>query len=126
MLLKIKEFFVLITLVAFIVFINMQTVYVDVSVDTVIEAVYDDAGLSDMSEYSATELKKDYGININAIINTITAKREELIKLFQSYAPDQYELLRNSILVQKDKYILYIVSDNAKAVESDFMECITE
>ena len=157
MLLKIKEFFVLITLVAFIVFINMQTGYVDVSVDTVIEAVYDDAGLSDMSEYSATELKKDYGININdyngvayygyesvmdcetllvvclkdksqgdAIINTITAKREELIKLFQSYAPDQYELLRNSILVQKDKYILYIVSDNAKAVESDFMECITE
>ena len=52
-------------LVAFIVFINMQTVYVDVSVDTVIEAVYDDAGLSDMSEQSATELKKDYGININ-------------------------------------------------------------
>lgn len=157
MLLKIKEFMVLLCLVAFIVFINLQTVYIDVPVEDIVDEIYVDAQLMDMQEYSATELKADYGLNINdykgvayygyesvmdcetllvvclqdksqgdAIIETISAKRDELIKLFQSYAPDQYELLRNSVLVQKDKYILYIVSDNAKAVETAFMDCITE
>ena len=157
MFLKIKEILVLIILVAFIVFINMQTVYVDVPVEDIVDTVYDDAGLSDMKEYTATKLKADYGLNVNdykgvayygyesvmdcetllvvclndksqgdAIIANISANREELIKLFQSYAPDQYELLRNSVLVQKDKYILYIVSENAKEVEALFVDCITE
>ena len=62
----------------------------------------------------------------DAIIESVSAQREELTKLFQSYAPDQYELLRNSVLVQKDKYILYIVSENPKEVEAEFVECITE
>ena len=157
MFLKIKEILVLIFLVAFIAFINLQIVYVDVPVEDIVDSVYEDAGLADMKEYTATKLKADYGLNVNdykgvayygyesvmdcetllivclndksqgdAIIESISAKREELTKLFQSYAPDQYELLRNSVLVQKDKYILYIVSENAKEVEALFVDCITE
>lgn len=61
-----------------------------------------------------------------AILDTITEQRDELTKLFQSYAPEQYELLRDSVLIQKDRYILYVVSGNAKAVEAAFTDCITE
>ena len=50
MFLKIKEILVLIILVAFIVFINMQTVYVDVPVEDIVDTVYEDEGLFDMAE----------------------------------------------------------------------------
>lgn len=157
MLLKIKEFVVILLFAAFIALISMKTVYIDVPVDTIINAISDEAGLDEMTEYSATDIKAEFGININdykgvayyghdsvmdcetllvvclndksqgdAIIATISEQRDELIKLFQSYAPDQYELLRGSVLVQKDKYILYVVDQDAKEVEAAFIDCITE
>ena len=61
-----------------------------------------------------------------AIVDTITEQRDELMKLFQSYAPEQYELLRTSVLIQEDRYLLYVVSPDAKAIEASFVDCITE
>lgn len=60
----------------------------------------------------------------NDIIDTINSQRETNMELFKSYAPDQYELLNNSIVEQKGDYILYTVSDNAKAIEMAFSKCI--
>ena len=157
MTIKIKEILVVLCLVVFIVLINRRTTYADVSVDVIMEAIREDADLDGMEEFSPSEIKEQFGININEykgvayyghvsimesetllvvclqdkdqgeeIIDTITAQRDELMDLFQSYAPDQYELLRNIVLVQKENYLLYVVSDEAKAIESAFNECITE
>lgn len=154
---KIKEILVVICLVVFIVFLNLQTSYADVSVDTIMEAIRGVANLEDMEEYSPIEIKEKFGININehrgvayfgytsvmdcdtllvvclqdeaqgkVIIDTINEERDELMKLFQSYAPEQYELLRSSVLIQKDRYLLYVVSPDAKAIETAFVDCITE
>ena len=154
---KIKEILVVICLVVFIVFLNLQTSYVDVSVDTIMEAICGVANLEEMEEYSPIEIKEKFGININehrgvayfgytsvmdcdtllvvclqdeaqgkVIIDTINEERDELMKLFQSYAPEQYELLRSSVLIQKDRYLLYVVSPDAKAIEAAFVDCITE
>ena len=154
---KIKEILVVICLVVFIVFLNLQTSYADVSVDTIMEAIRGVANLEDMEEYSPIEIKEKFGININehrgvayfgytsvmdcdtllvvclqdeaqgkVIIDTINEERDELMKLFQSYAPEQYELLRSSVLIHKDRYLLYVVSPDAKAIEAAFVDCITE
>ena len=48
------------------------------------------------------------------------------MNLFQSYAPDQYELLANSILDIKGNYVFYIVSENSEDVARLFVDCITE
>lgn len=154
---KIKEILVVICLVVFIVFLNLQTSYADVSVDAITEAIRGVANLEDMEEYSPIEIKEKFGININehrgvayfgytsvmdcdallvvclqdeaqgkVIIDTINEERDELMKLFQSYAPEQYELLRSSVLIQKERYLLYVVSPDAKAIEAAFVDCITE
>jgi hypothetical protein len=59
------------------------------------------------------------------VIDAIKAKREQLKKLFQSYAPEQYELLTNSLLTNKGQYIIYAVSENPDAIEKSFIESIT-
>lgn len=158
MMIKLKEVLVVLCLVLFIVMVNRQTTYAEVSVDEIMEAISrGGADLGEMEEFSPTEIKRQFGININdyqgvayyghvsimesetllvvclqdkdqgeGIMDTITEQRDELMKLFQSYAPDQYELLRSSVLVQKGNYLLYVVSEEAKAVESAFVDCITE
>ncbi|MGN0374974.1 MAG: DUF4358 domain-containing protein [Butyrivibrio sp.] len=157
MLLKIKEFLSVGCLVAFIIFINRQTVYIDTDIDSIIEAVGEEAEIDNMQEYSSAQIRAEFDINVNecrgvayfghdsvmdcetllvvcledstqgeAIIRHITSKREELMKLFASYAPEQYELLEQSVLVQRDKYVLYAVSNNAQKIEEAFIRCITE
>ncbi len=154
---KIKEILVVLCLIVFIVFLNLQTSYAEVSAEAIIESIREVTDLSKMEEYSPIEIKEQFGINVNehrgvayfgytsvmdcdtllvvclqeeaqgeAIIDTITEQRDELMKLFQSYAPEQYELLRSSVLIQKDRYLLYVVSADAKAVEAAFVDCITE
>ena len=59
------------------------------------------------------------------LINTIEKKRASDMELFKSYAPDQYKLLSDSVLIQKGNYLIYVVSDNARAVEKAFNDCIT-
>ncbi len=59
------------------------------------------------------------------IIETIEKQRDSNMELFKSYAPDQYKLLEDSILEQKGKYIFYVVSDNASAIEKAFLKSIT-
>ena len=63
--------------------------------------------------------------NASYVIDAIKAKREQLKKLFQSYAPEQYELLTNSLLTNKGQYIIYAVSENPDAIEKSFIESIT-
>ena len=59
------------------------------------------------------------------IVNIINTRKETNMELFKSYAPDQYKLLTESILEQKGKYVLYVVSDNAAEIEKAFMKSIT-
>lgn len=61
-----------------------------------------------------------------SIIDTINEYNEENMELFKSYAPEQYELLKNSVLEQRGNYILYVVSDNARTVEKLFTKAIKE
>lgn len=157
MIIKIKEFLLVLCLIIFIVMINRQMTYADVSIDVIMEAILGETDLGELEEFSSAEIKKQFGINVNEykgvvyrghvsvmesemllvvcladkeqgekIIETITNQRDELMKLFQSYAPDQYELLRNSVLIQKENYLLYVVSEDAKAVEAAFTDCIME
>ena len=60
------------------------------------------------------------------LIERIEKQRTGLMNLFQSYAPDQYELLANSILDIKGNYVFYIVSENAEDIAQLFVDCITE
>ncbi len=62
----------------------------------------------------------------DALIEKIENQRTRLMNLFQSYAPDQYELLANSILDIKGNYVFYIVSENAEDIAQLFVDCITE
>ena len=48
------------------------------------------------------------------------------MELFKSYAADQYKLLSESILEQKGKYVLYVVSEDAGSIEKAFTKSITE
>lgn len=59
-----------------------------------------------------------------AIISEIQVLNEKTAKLFQSYAPDQYELLSNCVLIQKGQYILYTVSEKADQIKSAFLKSI--
>lgn len=63
--------------------------------------------------------------NASYVIDAIDDKREQLKKLFQSYAPEQYEMLSKSILTNKGQYIIYTVSENPEAIEKSFIESIT-
>lgn len=63
--------------------------------------------------------------NASYVIEAIDDKREQLKKLFQSYAPEQYEMLSKSILTNKGQYIIYTVSENPEAIEKSFIESIT-
>ena len=60
-----------------------------------------------------------------SIVDTIDGKRKELAELFKSYAIDQYELLSNSVLIQKGEYIIYVVSEDADDVYKEFLKVIT-
>ena len=66
---------------------------------------------------------EDQGENIIDIINTL---KETNMELFKSYAADQYKLLSESILEQKGKYVLYVVSEDAGSIEKAFTKSITE
>ncbi|MGN0371010.1 MAG: DUF4358 domain-containing protein [Butyrivibrio sp.] len=59
------------------------------------------------------------------ILNIISDQNESSKEMFKSYAPDQYELLSDSVLEQKGNYILYVVSENAKDAKKAFIDCIT-
>ncbi len=63
--------------------------------------------------------------NASYVIEAIDDKRDQLKKLFQSYAPEQYEMLSKSILTNKGQYIIYTVSENPEAIEKSFIESIT-
>ena len=63
--------------------------------------------------------------NASYIVDAIGAKREQLKKLFQSYAQEQYDILVDSILVSKGQYIIYTVSENPEAILKSFTESIT-
>lgn len=58
------------------------------------------------------------------IVEIIKDQIEENKELFQSYAPEQYEMLNNSILEHKGNYIIYIVSDNASSIEKVISDII--
>lgn len=51
------------------------------------------------------------------IISFVEKSRDRDMELFKSYAPDQYDMLSRSILEQKGNYVIYVVSDNAHAIE---------
>ena len=157
MLIKIKEFLLVGLFIVFIMFINKQTVFVEVDMDTITATLSDTAGLDEMQEFSASRVKADLGINVNdykavayyghesimecetlliicvndgsqadEIVEKIEMQRTRLMNLFHSYAPDQYELLANSILDIKGDYVFYIVSENSDEIAKLFVDCITE
>lgn len=157
MLIKIKEFLLVGLFIVFILFINKQTVFVEVDMETITKELSKEAGLEEMQEFSASRAKADLGINVNdykavayyghesimecetlliiclndgsqgdELIERIEKQRIGLMNLFQSYAPDQYELLANSILDIKGNYVFYIVSENAEDIAQLFVDCITE
>ncbi len=153
---RIKQLIVIAAILGFILFISHGEYYADVELSAVYEAVSAGIGAEDMVMFDASDIKKDFGFNINDygeafyygyesvmdcecimviklydadsasyVIEAIDGKRNELKKLFRSYAPEQYELLSSSVLECRDRYILYVVSDNPKTVEKSFTESIT-
>ena len=157
MLIKIKEFLLVGLFIVFILFINKQAVFVEVDMETITDALSDEAGLDEMQKFSASRIKADLGINVNdykdvvyyghdtimecetlliiclsdgsqadGIIEKIEKQRSELMNLFQSYAPDQHELLSDSILDIKGNYVFYIVSENSEEIAQLLVDCITE
>lgn len=157
MLIKIKEFLLVGLFVVFIIFINKQSVFIEVDEETIISALSEKANLEDMQKFSVSRAKADLGINVHdykeviyyghdtimdcetilivclndsaqcdELIDNIEKHRSNLMNLFQSYAPDQYELLSNGIIDIKGNYVFYIVAENADEIAQLFVECITE
>lgn len=153
--LRIKQLIIIVCLLGFILFISHKDVYKDVSIDSIKFVVAKSDATSGMEEFGASQIKRDFGFNINdygeafyyghesvmesdkiliiklnsesggsSVIATIRTKNDELKKLFQSYAPDQYTILNNCVLEQKGQYLLYIVSENAQEIKSTIIDCI--
>lgn len=58
------------------------------------------------------------------ILEELIKLNDKTAKLFQAYAPDQYDLLKHAVLEQKGNYVLYVVSEQAKDLEATFTKCI--
>lgn len=62
----------------------------------------------------------------SAMLKTFTDERDASMEVFKSYAPDQYELLGQAVLEQKGQYVIYIVSEDSKAIYKKILSCITK
>lgn len=153
--LRIKQLIVIACLLGFVLFVSHREFYKDVNIDSIRTSVNKVEAVADMKEFGASQIKKDYGFNINdygeafyygyesimdcdkviviklnsgadgsQIISSIRDKNDELKKLFQSYAPDQYTILNNCVLEKKGQYIVYIVSEKASEIKSTIIDCI--
>lgn len=69
-------------------------------------------------------LKLKNNSQADSIITTIKNQTKTNKELFQSYAPEQFELLNNSILEHKGNYIIYIVSPAATSIERSISDII--
>ena len=69
-------------------------------------------------------IKLNDGTDGKEILSAVKDKNDELKKLFQSYAPDQYTILNNCVLEKKGKYIIYIVSEKASEIRNTIIDCI--
>ena len=141
--LRVKEFLVVVCLVAFVIFISRQNSYTDVDATKIMDNIIQSTDMGDMEKFGNTEFKKSFGVNANDydgiayyghqsedqgenIIDIINTLKETNMELFKSYAADQYKLLSESILEQKGKYVLYVVSEDAGSIEKAFTKSITE
>lgn len=155
--LRVKEFLVVVCLVAFVIYISRQNSYTDVDTTKIMDNIIQSTDMGDMEKFGNTEFKKSFGVNANDydgiayyghqsvmnsetilvirlksedqgenIIDIINTLKETNMELFKSYAADQYKLLSESILEQKGKYVLYVVSDDAASIEKAFTKSITE
>lgn len=155
--LRLKQLIVIIFLMGFILYVSHRDYYRDVELKTIETEALKVEYFDELTKFSASEIKKDYGFNINdygeafyyghesimesgkvlliklnneesgnSIVSAIDKKNNELKKLFQSYAPDQYTLLNDCILEQKGNYILYVVSEDAEKIEKAIINCIKE
>lgn len=59
------------------------------------------------------------------LMKTVKSIRTSDMDMFKAYAPDQYKLLSECVIEQKGNYFIYVVSDDARAVEKAFADCIT-
>lgn len=58
--------------------------------------------------------------NIAEVEKGIQKRLDLLDKIWQSYLPDQYDKVKKHIILKKDNYILFSVSDDQKKVEEIF------
>lgn len=58
--------------------------------------------------------------NIAEVEKGIQKRLDQLDKIWQSYLPDQYDKVKKHIILKKDNYILFSVSDDQKKVEEIF------
>lgn len=58
--------------------------------------------------------------NIEKVKEGILKRQEQLTNVWKQYLPDQYEKVQNYIILEKDNYIMYCISDNQEKAEEIF------
>lgn len=58
--------------------------------------------------------------NIAEVEKGIQKRLDQLDKIWQSYLPDQYDKVKKHIILKKDNYILFSISDDQKKAEEIF------
>ena len=58
--------------------------------------------------------------DIVAFQNSVNKRKNDMIDLFQDYAPAESDLAMNSIAMTKGRYILFVVSKDAEKVKAAF------
>lgn len=58
--------------------------------------------------------------NVDVIKTAIEKRQADLEKTWETYLPDQLELVKNSQVVEKDNFVLYVISENVDAVVENF------
>ena len=63
--LRVKEFLVVVCLVAFVIFISRQNSYTDVDATKIMDNIIQSTDMGDMEKFGNTEFKKSFGVNAN-------------------------------------------------------------
>ena len=111
---------------------TMQNRQSSASFDAVSSAVLQSIDLTDMQEADAQMVRRLYGFAPSEMdgcllyypATNMGARELLLVKSFEGYGVEQYDLLSNSVVEIQGNYILFVVHENAAAAAQAFLKAL--
>lgn len=66
-------------------------------------------------------VKVDSSNNVKSIKESFEKRKQQLIKTFENYQPNEMYKLNQSVIVSKDNYVAFIVSSNSNQAKKIFL-----